>query len=112
MIPTLLQLVDEPDPGPKPLDKETLFDISTIKLVGKEVQSTDYLSTNSKENPIPILSYKIIDADILQEMFSFCSKYVHFGGEKCLCIFQQDKSRRGLSETKIYVSNEYYVTKH
>ena len=54
MILTLLQSVDEPDPGPKPLDKETIFDVSASKLVGKEVQNTDDLSSNPKENPIPI----------------------------------------------------------
>ena len=79
MIPTLLQSVDEPDPGPKPLDKETIFDVSACKLVGKEVQNTDDLSSNPKEN-IPIHGYKIIDADIFQEIFSFCSKCVHRGG--------------------------------
>ena len=60
-----------------------------------------YLQTLKKTQSQFMHGYKIIDADILQEMFSFCSKYVHFGGEKCLCIFQQDKSGRGLSETKI-----------
>lgn len=45
MIPTLLQSVDKRDPGPKPLDKETIFDVSTSKLVGKEVQNTDDLSS-------------------------------------------------------------------
>ena len=96
-ILTLLQSVDEPDPGPKILDKETIFDVSASKLGGKEVQNTDNLSSNPKEN-IPIRGYKIIDADIFQEIFSFCSKCVYCGGEKCLCILQQDKSRRGLPE--------------
>ena len=43
----------------------------------------------------PIHGYKIANADILQEMFSSCSKC---GGEKCLFVFQQNKSRRGFSE--------------
>ena len=78
MIPTLslLQSVDEPDPGHKPLDKETMFDVSASKLVGKDVQNTDNLSSNPKENPIkiPIHGYRIIDTNILKEMFSFSSK--------------------------------------
>ena len=43
----------------------------------------------------PIHGYKIVNADILQEMLSSCSKC---SGEKCLFVFQQNKSRRGLSE--------------
>ena len=69
-MPTLPQSVDEPDSGPKPLDQETIFDVSARKLVGKEVQNTDGLSSNPKENPIPIHCYKTVDADISQEMFS------------------------------------------
>ena len=74
MIPTLPQSVDEPDPGPKPLDQEIIFDVSARKLVGKEVQNTDGLSSNPKENPVPIHGYKIVDAGILQEMLCISTR--------------------------------------
>ena len=44
----------------------------------------------------------MIDAGILQEVLNFSSKCHHCNNEKCLSLFQENKSRRGLSE-KLYL---------
>ena len=52
MIPTLLQPVDEPDPGPKLLDKETYFRSQLAnQLVRKFKTLMIYLARNPKRKP-------------------------------------------------------------
>ena len=70
--------------------------IFQLEIVGKKIQNIDDFGSNRKENPIN--GYKIIDANILQGIFSFCSKYLHYAGEKSLYLSEKDKSRRGLSK--------------
>ena len=72
------------------------LDISASKLTGKEIVNRDYKDASS------VHGYKIIDADILQEVMNFCSKCKNCGAENSLSLRQDDKARRGLSE-KLYL---------
>ena len=107
---TLLQSVDEPDLGPKPLDKETIFDVSASKLVGKEVENTDDLSSNRKKNPIPIHGYNIIDADIFRKCLAFVPN-VYIVVEKSVYVYFNKMYPEKVFRRN-YVFNVNYIRKH
>ena len=85
-----------------------LTDISFKKLAGKEVSNSKCVDPpntkkeQQKSTKSLLQGYKIIDANILQELFNSFSKCHHCGEVKCLSLFQKDSSRRGMSE-KLYV---------
>ena len=91
--------------------------VSGRKLAGKEIDSivdinnsasTSSITTKSKinvnqnVNDHAIKGYKIIDANVLQELFNAYSKCEHCEKEKCLYLLKKNTSRRGMSE-KFYV---------
>ena len=49
-------------------------------------------------NDHAIKGYKLIDANVLQELFNAYSKCEHCEKEKCLYLFQRNTSRRGMLE--------------
>ena len=102
MIPTLLQSVDEPDPGPKPLDKETIFDVSASKLVGKEVQNTDDLSSNPKEN-IPIHGIKLLMQIFFRKSLAFVPN-VYIVVEKNVYVYFNK-----INPEEVFQRNNMYV---
>ena len=83
-------------------------DISFKKLAGKEVSNSKCVDPpntkkeQQKSTKTLLQGYKIIDANILQELLNSFSKCHHCGEVKCLSLFQKDSSRRGMSE-KLYV---------
>ena len=85
--------------GTKLADKEmdSIVDIN-ISACTSNITKKSKTNVNQNLNDHAIKGYKIIDANLLQELLNAYSKCEHFQKEKCLYLFQKNTSRRGMSE--------------